>query len=204
MTQKGSLRLLTGTSSTSGHTIFRYPQMTSAYIYQLRWLPSNNIAFTLNWSQLALAKSDGSHLQPIPDANKQETRKTRQLLSWSVSPDNKRIALSLAPRYGEQTGSLCIYNISNKQLMEISNEYRPLDIAWSPDGRGIWFVNSRPGGGAPGMSFNPYPPNRLHWISIDGKKHRVLPKENNGIRNIRCAKDGTVFYISDGQLHTAR
>ena len=125
--------------------------------------------------RLLSANLDGSDEQileiaplPIPDN-----------LSWS--PDGTRIAL-ISYSQGEAQGQISIFDLANKKETSLTSFPDKLfvDLAWTPDGRGL-IVNYRASGAAT---------LQLGFVSYPGGRFQPLTNDTRGYRRLSLSADG--------------
>jgi len=100
-----------------------------------------------------------------------------------VSPDGKLIAFADHPLQGDDSGSLAVVDrAGNKKLL--SDQWFTIQgLAWSPDGKEIWFTASKSG-----------TDRTLYATSLDGKQ-RIVARLPGALMLLDIAKDGRVLLV---------
>jgi serine/threonine protein kinase/Tol biopolymer transport system component len=100
-----------------------------------------------------------------------------------VSPKGDRVAFVDHPIQGDDSGSLAVVDLAGSKKT-LSDEWFTIQgIAWSPDGKEIWFTASRSG-----------TDRTLYAASLDGKQ-RIVARLPGALMLLDIAKDGRVLLV---------
>ncbi|MGE5248207.1 MAG: protein kinase domain-containing protein, partial [Verrucomicrobiota bacterium] len=107
-------------------------------------------------------------------------------ISWPrFSPDGKRIAFLDHPFAADDRGAVALADLAGKRT-KLSREYESIQgLAWSPDGREVWFTAAESGAGR-----------SLRAVTLSGKE-RVVSKVPGGLTLRDIAKSGRVLLTHD-------
>ncbi len=99
------------------------------------------------------------------------------------SPRGDLIAFADHPLQADDTGSLAIVDMAGNKKLLSSQWFTIQGIAWSPDGKEIWFTASRSGSDR-----------TLYATSLDGKQ-RIVARLPGALMLLDIAKDGRVLLV---------
>jgi eukaryotic-like serine/threonine-protein kinase len=97
------------------------------------------------------------------------------------SPDGSRIAFENHPISGNDEGALETVDLSGKRAVLVPDDVSLEGVAWSPDGKEVWYAGTSNGGWA----------DTIFAVSLSGKKRTVLTMPYVRLHDI--AKDGRVL-----------
>ena len=97
------------------------------------------------------------------------------------SPDGSRIAFENHPISGNDEGALETVDLSGKRTVLVPDDVSLEGIAWSPDGKEVWYAGTSNGGWA----------DTIYAVSLSGRKRTVLTMPYVRLHDI--AKDGRVL-----------
>ncbi len=100
-----------------------------------------------------------------------------------VSPDGARIAFVDHPVQGDDRGSLAVVDMAGNKKTLSEEWYTIQGVAWSPDGKEIWFTASRSG-----------VDRTLYAVTLDGKERMVL-RLPGALMLFDIFKDGRVLLM---------
>ncbi len=100
-----------------------------------------------------------------------------------LSPDGKLIAFLDHPNQGDDAGTLAIVDLKGNKKVLTGEWYTAQGLAWSPDGKEIWFTASKSG-----------TDRTLYAISLAGKQRMVL-RLPGALMLLDIAKDGRVLLM---------
>ena len=100
-----------------------------------------------------------------------------------VSPKGDQIAFADHPVQGDDSGSLAILDLAGHKKVLTREWFTIQGLAWSPDGREIWFTASESG-----------TDRTLYAISLDGKQ-RIVARLPGALMLLDIAKDGRVLLV---------
>ncbi len=100
-----------------------------------------------------------------------------------LSPDGKLIAFLDHPNQGDDAGTLAIVDLKGNKKVLTGEWYTAQGLAWSPDGKEIWFTASKSG-----------TDRTLYAITLDGKQRMVL-RLPGALMLLDIAKDGRVLLM---------
>jgi Tol biopolymer transport system component/predicted Ser/Thr protein kinase len=99
------------------------------------------------------------------------------------SPRGDLIAFADHPLQADDTGSLAIVDMAGNKKLLSSQFFTIQGIAWSPDGKEIWFTASKSGSDR-----------TLYATSLDGKQ-RIVARLPGALMLLDIAKDGRVLLV---------
>lgn len=138
---------------------------------------------------LAVIRSDpkGNHLEyPI---GKTLYQTGGYISNPRVSPDGEAVAFLDHPIDGDDRGAVMLVD-SNGQKKKLTGDWSGEDgLAWSPDGKEIWFTATK-GGGA----------QALYAVTLDGKE-RVVARAPVSLRLHDISREGQVLITGDTQTN---
>jgi eukaryotic-like serine/threonine-protein kinase len=97
------------------------------------------------------------------------------------SPDGSRIAFENHPVIGNDEGALELVDLSGKRTVLVPDDVSLEGVAWSPDGKEIWYAGTNTGGWA----------DTIFAVSLSGKKRSILTMPYLRLHDI--AKDGRIL-----------
>ena len=100
-----------------------------------------------------------------------------------ISPDGKLIAFLDHPNQGDDAGTLAIVDLKGNKKILTGEWYTAQGLAWSPDGKEIWFTASKSG-----------TDRTLYAITLDGKQRMVL-RLPGALMLLDIAKDGRILLM---------
>ncbi len=100
-----------------------------------------------------------------------------------VSPKGDLIAFADHPLQGDDSGSLAIVDLAGHEKILSGEWFTIQGLAWSPDGKEIWFTASKSG-----------TDRTLYAISLDGKE-RIIARLPGALMLFDIAKDGRVLLV---------
>jgi len=100
-----------------------------------------------------------------------------------LSPKGDLIAFADHPLQGDDNGSLSIVDMSGKTKVLAGEWFTIQGLAWSPDGKEIWFTASKSG-----------TDRTLYAVSLDGKQ-RIIARLPGALMLFDIAKDGRVLLM---------
>jgi eukaryotic-like serine/threonine-protein kinase len=100
-----------------------------------------------------------------------------------LSPDGKLIAFLDHPNQGDDAGTLAIVDLKGNKKVLTSEWYTAQGLAWSPDGKEIWFTASKSG-----------TDRTLYATTLAGKQRMVL-RLPGALMLLDIAKDGRVLLM---------
>jgi Tol biopolymer transport system component len=100
-----------------------------------------------------------------------------------VSPKGDLIAFADHPVQGDDSGSLAVVDLSGKKRTLTGEWFTIQGLAWSADGKEIWFTASESG-----------TDRTLYAISLDGKQ-RIVARLPGALMLLDIAKDGRVLLV---------
>jgi len=100
-----------------------------------------------------------------------------------VSPKGNYIAFADHPLQGDDSGSLAIVDMEGKKKLLSAQWFTIQGLAWSPDGKEIWFTASKSG-----------TDRTLYATSLDGKE-RIVARLPGALMLLDIAKDGRVLLV---------
>jgi serine/threonine protein kinase/DNA-binding beta-propeller fold protein YncE len=100
-----------------------------------------------------------------------------------VSPKGDFIAFADHPLQGDDSGSLAVVDTAGNKKSLSSQWFTIQGLAWSPDGREIWFTASKSG-----------TDRTLYATSLDGKQ-RIVARLPGALMLLDIAKDGRVLLV---------
>jgi Tol biopolymer transport system component len=100
-----------------------------------------------------------------------------------VSPKGDYIAFADHPLQGDDSGSLAVVDMAGNKKMLSSQWFTIQGLAWSPDGKEIWFTASKSG-----------TDRTLYASTLDGKE-RIVARLPGALMLLDIAKDGRVLLI---------
>jgi DNA-binding beta-propeller fold protein YncE len=100
-----------------------------------------------------------------------------------VSPKGDYIAFADHPLQGDDSGSLAVVDMQGNKKMLSTQWFTIQGIAWSPDGKEIWFTASKSG-----------TDRTLYATSLDGKQ-RIVARLPGALMLLDIAKDGRVLLV---------
>jgi Tol biopolymer transport system component len=100
-----------------------------------------------------------------------------------LSPDGKLIAFLDHPNQGDDAGTLAIVDLKGNKKVLTGEWYTAQGLAWSPDGKEIWFTASKSG-----------TDRTLYAITLAGKQRMVL-RLPGALMLLDIAKDGRVLLM---------
>ncbi len=100
-----------------------------------------------------------------------------------ISPDGKLIAFADHPLQGDDSGSLSIVDLDGHYKSVAGEWFTIQGLAWSPDGKEIWFTASKSG-----------TDRTLYAMSLDGKQ-RIIARLPGALMLFDIAKDGRVLLV---------
>ena len=103
------------------------------------------------------------------------------LASPRFSPDGSKLAFLLHPIANDDRGAVMVSDLMGN-VTEVTKNWTSLGgIAWSPDGREIWFAGARTGA------------NRSLWAAVPGDEPRLVSSVAGSLYLHDIAKDGRVL-----------
>lgn len=103
------------------------------------------------------------------------------LASPRFSPDGTKIAFLLHPIANDDRGSVMVTDLQGN-VTEVTKDWTSLGgIAWSPDGREIWFAGARTGA------------NRSLWAAVPGSEPRLVSSVAGSLYLHDICRDGRVL-----------
>jgi serine/threonine protein kinase/Tol biopolymer transport system component len=100
-----------------------------------------------------------------------------------VSPKGDYIAFADHPLQGDDSGSLAVVDVQGNKKMLSTQWFTIQGLAWSPDGKEIWFTASKSG-----------TDRTLYATSLDGKQ-RIVARLPGALMLLDIAKDGRVLLV---------
>ncbi len=100
-----------------------------------------------------------------------------------VSPKGDFIAFADHPLQGDDSGSLAIVDLAGNKKLLSAQWFTIQGLAWSPDGKEIWFTASKSG-----------TDRTLYATSLDGKE-RIVARLPGALMLLDIAKDGRVLLV---------
>jgi eukaryotic-like serine/threonine-protein kinase len=100
-----------------------------------------------------------------------------------VSPKGDLIAFADHPLQGDDSGSLAVVDLAGNKKNLSSQWFTIQGLAWSPDGKEIWFTASKSG-----------TDRTLYATSLDGKQ-RIVARLPGALMLLDIAKDGRVLLV---------
>ncbi len=100
-----------------------------------------------------------------------------------VSPKGDYVAFADHPLQGDDSGSLAIVDLAGNKKMLSTQWFTIQGLAWSPDGKEIWFTASKSG-----------TDRTLYATSLDGKQ-RIVARLPGALMLLDIAKDGRVLLV---------
>jgi serine/threonine protein kinase/Tol biopolymer transport system component len=100
-----------------------------------------------------------------------------------VSPKGDFIAFADHPLQGDDSGSLAVVDMAGNKKSLSSQWFTIQGLAWSPDGKEIWFTASKSG-----------TDRTLYATSLDGKQ-RIVARLPGALMLLDIAKDGRVLLV---------
>ena len=100
-----------------------------------------------------------------------------------ISPDGRLIAFLDHPNQGDDAGTLAIVDLKGNKKVLTGEWYTAQGLAWSPDGKEIWFTASKSG-----------TDRTLYAITLAGKQRMVL-RLPGALMLLDIAKDGRVLLM---------
>ena len=98
-----------------------------------------------------------------------------------VSPKGDRIAFIDHPLQGDDGGSIAVVDLQGKKTVLASDWYTVQGLAWSPDGKEVWFTSSKSG------------IDRTLWaVTLEGKQ-RLVTRMPGTLMLLDILKDGRVL-----------
>jgi len=146
-----------------------------------------NADWTPDGKQLALSvySRDGARLE-FPPGHVLHQQKTGWFGHPRFSPDGNIIAYENHPFANDDEGSIEMVDLSGKRTV-LSNGSLSLEgLAWSPDGKEVWFSGTTYGGWA----------DSIHAVTLSGKE-RVVLSLPSGLRLHDIGRDGRVLLSRD-------
>src|SRR5216684_3061383 len=98
-----------------------------------------------------------------------------------VSPKGDYVAFADHPLQGDDSGSLAIVDLAGNKKMLSTQWFTIQGLAWSPDGKEVWFTASKSG-----------TDRTLYATSLDGKQ-RIVARLPGALMLLDIAKDGRVL-----------
>jgi serine/threonine protein kinase/Tol biopolymer transport system component len=100
-----------------------------------------------------------------------------------VSPKGDYVAFADHPQQGDDGGSLAIVDLAANKKMLSTQWFTIQGLAWSPDGKEVWFTASKSG-----------TDRTLYATTLDGKQ-RVVARLPGALMLLDIAKDGRVLLV---------
>ena len=100
-----------------------------------------------------------------------------------VSPKGDLVAFADHPLQGDDSGSLAVVDLAGNKRNLSSQWFTIQGLAWSPDGKEIWFTASKSG-----------TDRTLYATSLDGKQ-RIVARLPGALMLLDIAKDGRVLLV---------
>jgi serine/threonine protein kinase/Tol biopolymer transport system component len=100
-----------------------------------------------------------------------------------VSPKGDLVAFADHPLQGDDSGSLAVVDLAGNKKLLSSQWFTIQGLAWSPDGKEIWFTASKSG-----------TDRTLYATSLDGKQ-RIVARLPGALMLLDIAKDGRVLLV---------
>jgi serine/threonine protein kinase/Tol biopolymer transport system component len=100
-----------------------------------------------------------------------------------VSPKGDYVAFADHPLQGDDSGSLAVVDLAGNKKMLSTQWFTIQGLAWSPDGKEIWFTASKSG-----------TDRTLYATSLDGKQ-RIVARLPGALMLLDIAKDGRVLLV---------
>ena len=100
-----------------------------------------------------------------------------------VSPKGDLVAFADHPLQGDDSGSLAVVDLAGNKKLLSSQWFTIQGLAWSPDGKEIWFTASKSG-----------TDRTLYATSLDGKQ-RIVARLPGALMLLDIAKDGRVLRV---------
>ncbi len=100
-----------------------------------------------------------------------------------VSPKGDLIAFADHPQQGDDGGSLAVVDMEGKKKSLSAQWFTIQGLAWSPDGKEIWFTASKSG-----------TDRTLYATSLDGKQ-RIVARLPGALMLLDIAKDGRILLV---------
>ena len=100
-----------------------------------------------------------------------------------VSPKGGLIAFADHPLQGDDSGSLAVVDLAGNKKLLSAQWFTIQGLAWSPDGKEIWFTASKSG-----------TDRTLYATSLDGKQ-RIVARLPGALMLLDIAKDGRVLLV---------
>ena len=100
-----------------------------------------------------------------------------------ISPKGDLIAFADHPLQGDDSGALAVVDMSGKVTMLAKEMFTIQGVAWSPNGKEIWFTASKSG-----------TDRTLYAITLDGKL-RTIARLPGALMLLDVAKDGKVLLV---------
>jgi Tol biopolymer transport system component/predicted Ser/Thr protein kinase len=129
---------------------------------------------------IAVVSGEGARLE-YPPGHVLCEQKAAWLGHPRFSPDGSKIAFENHPIMGNDEGALELVDLSGKRTVLVPSDVSLEGIAWSPDGKEVWYAGTSNGGWA----------DTIFAVSLTGKKRSVLTMPYLRLHDI--AKDGRVL-----------
>jgi eukaryotic-like serine/threonine-protein kinase len=100
-----------------------------------------------------------------------------------VSPKGNLVAFADHPLQGDDSGSLAVVDLAGNKKLLSTQWFTIQGLAWSPDGKEIWFTASKSG-----------TDRTLYATSLDGKQ-RIVARLPGALMLLDIAKDGRVLLV---------
>ena len=100
-----------------------------------------------------------------------------------VSPKGDLVAFADHPLQGDDSGSLAVVDLAGNKKMLSAQWFTIQGLAWSPDGKEIWFTASKSG-----------TDRTLYATSLDGKQ-RIVARLPGALMLLDIAKDGRALLV---------
>ncbi len=100
-----------------------------------------------------------------------------------VSPKGDYVAFADHPLQGDDSGSLAVVDLAGNKKLLSSQWFTIQGLAWSPDGKEVWFTASKSG-----------TDRTLYATSLDGKQ-RIVARLPGALMLLDIAKDGRVLLV---------
>ncbi len=100
-----------------------------------------------------------------------------------VSPKGDYVAFADHPLQGDDSGSLAVVDLAGNKKMLSTQWFTIQGLAWSPDGKEVWFTASKSG-----------TDRTLYATSLDGKQ-RIVARLPGALMLLDIAKDGRVLLV---------
>lgn len=162
---------------------------------QVRWTPDcQYLVFSQGGERIGLVKSDGTGLRWLAPQGRFPSHGNFAIHCWAISSDGQMIA------FGHGSGIWLCQLKSGAEPFRIA-PYMAIELCWSPDNKSMLLITASPKSPPPAPGNAAISPSHeLHWLTKDGKEHRILGEEAKGIYHLHWRTERDILYISDKSL----